>query len=134
MLSSEERVYSERLEQAIDFKTKRAKRLARIKDLVETPGWVAMREDLEDSAKTQEAMNTQDANAPVAPGFDADAFAIETKCRARAASAYRGIIANVEYADAKIRSLNEEIAVHKNHLSELTNKSATKPTQRRVIA
>lgn len=110
MISIEDKLRVERLEQYVDFATKRAKRLAGVVDLLDHPGWAALKEELEVSAKNEEDQNRMDEERPTAETFDPTAFAIKIKQRAATALAYRAVIANVERGRDKIAALNEDIA------------------------
>ncbi|MDI6774027.1 MAG: hypothetical protein QME60_01330 [Verrucomicrobiota bacterium] len=137
MLTTDEKLFAVRLEESIEFRTKRAKRLARVKELAEHPGWKALREDIEDSAKTQEAMNAHDLDGEEPADFNPQREVVRLKRRAAAARAYRGIVANVEHADDKIAALNDEIVNLKQKLDSLHAKASATNTERhrgRVIA
>ena len=128
-ISTEEQHYAGRLEQVIEFKTRRVKRLNRIKNIALIDEWPALKEELESSAKSGEDLNTLDLEKDEGSDFNATAELMQLKKRAAACRAYRGIIFIIEHADDRARVINEEIAEHRRKFRELQEKTNTNGTQ-----
>lgn len=126
-LSHEEKVQLARLEQMVEFKTKRVKRLAKIATLSEEPGWEAQKEELELSAKAEEDAISADLRRTLDETFNPAAELATLRARAAKADAYRAQIYNVERAQEKINALNDQIGDHKAAIRDITNKPESKP-------
>ena len=139
MITFDEKRKSNQLDDFLELAAKRIKRLARIGELADHPGWAALKEELELSVEVEDSQSRIDAEAIVGVNFDPAAFALAIKQRAAKALAFKAVIANVEHSHDKIAALNQDIATAKQRLHSLSgedadNKPRTATPPRRTIA
>lgn len=110
MITKEKREYVEQCKAAIEAKKERIKRLQVMARGHKSELWTALKADLELSIKTLERERENIESKPAEQVKDLAVDHAEVRALARARLAYKGIIQNVEMADAKIERLNDDIA------------------------
>jgi len=122
VITASEKVEAERLQRGIEFRKKRIKRLKVLRAGMSTPFWKALKEDIELSIESNQFEINQQVEDPQAGVNAIEQNMCYLKSRGGANSAYRGIITNIEYADAKVQRLNEEIGQYNERLKEIEGK------------
>lgn len=131
MISTQEKEQVSRLNDAIEFKRRRIRRLERLSKGRDQDFWAALKEEIEFSVNTSK--NSLDA---LAEGFGAphndgpDDFRSLARFYGGQQIAYKGILQNVESSQQKIDRLNEEISNHQDEIKRIRGNAVGNKTAR----